>query len=69
MRSGSGSDLDPKGRPLTSRDPRPVPNLTAGELALYKLLIAPASTSPRRIEQERIPLRVALGHVERLKRT
>jgi Wadjet protein JetD, C-terminal len=57
-----GTDLDPKGRPLTSRDPRPVPRLTAGERALYGRLIAPAWTGPRRVEQERIPLHVALGH-------
>ena len=63
-----GTDLDPKGCPLTSRDPRSVPHLTAGERALYMRLIAPASTGPRRIEQERIPLHVALGHVQRLTR-
>ncbi len=64
-----GTDLDPKGRPLTSRDRRPVPHLTAGERALYERLIAPVLRGPRRIEQERIPLHVALGHVQRLKRT
>lgn len=63
-----GTDLDPKGRPLTGRDPRPVPYLTAGERALYERLIAPAWTGPRRVEQERIPLRVALGQVHRLTR-
>ena len=64
-----GTDLDPKGRPLTSRDRLPVPHLTAGERALYERLIAPVLRGPRRIEQERIPLHVALGHVQRLKRT
>jgi hypothetical protein len=63
-----GTDLDPKGRPLTSRDPRLVPYLTEGERALYERLVAPAWTSPRRVEQERIPLHVALGHVQRLTR-
>jgi hypothetical protein len=61
-----GTDLGTKGRRLTSRDPRPVPHLTAGEGALYERLIAPARTGPRRVEQERIPLHVALGHVQRL---
>ncbi|MGH3159467.1 MAG: Wadjet anti-phage system protein JetD domain-containing protein, partial [Streptosporangiaceae bacterium] len=61
-----GTDLDPKGRPLTSRDSRRIPYLTAGERALYERLIAPAWTGPGRVEQERVPLRVALGHVQRL---
>jgi hypothetical protein len=63
-----GTDLDPKGRPLTSRDPRRVSYLTEGERVLYERLVAPAWTGPRRVEQERIPLHVALGHVQRLTR-
>ncbi len=61
-----GTNIDPKGRPLGSRDPRPLPHLNVGELALYEQLVAPGWTRPRRIEQERIPLPVALDQVQRL---
>ncbi|HZE05010.1 MAG TPA: Wadjet anti-phage system protein JetD domain-containing protein [Solirubrobacteraceae bacterium] len=61
-----GTNLDPKGRPLIARDPRPVPHLTDAERALYERLTAADCAGPRRVEQERIPLAVALEHVRRL---
>lgn len=58
-----GTNVDARGRPLEPRDPRPVPHLTADEAELYSRLIAPDWTRYRRIEQERIPLPVALAVV------
>jgi hypothetical protein len=45
---------------------RPVPHLTDAERALYGQLIAPDCARHRRVEQERIPLDVALDRVRRL---
>ena len=61
-----GTNLDVKGQPLTARVPRPVPHLTDDERTLYLQLTSPAWTGPRRIEQERIPLDVALEAVSTL---
>lgn len=61
-----GTDVDVKGRPLESREPRDVPHLTAEEAQLYALLTSRHWTRRRRIEQERIPLAVALSAVEQL---
>jgi hypothetical protein len=58
-----GTNLDPQGKPLGPRPPRPVPHLTDAERALYHQLISPNWTRHRRIEQERIPLSVALEQV------
>jgi hypothetical protein len=60
-----GTSLDRHGKPLGSRDARPVPYLTEAERSLYHQLISPAWTRHRRIEQERIPLSVALEQVSR----
>jgi hypothetical protein len=58
-----GTNLDPKGQPLTSRSPRDVRRLTPSERALYELLTASECAGPRRVEQERIPLAVAAEQV------
>ena len=59
-----GTNLDRKGLPLKSATPRSLPLLTAAERDVYDLLADPASTGHRRIEQERLPLRVAAHAVE-----
>ena len=61
-----GTNSDVRGRPLQPRAPRPVPHLNAGELRLYHQLVDPAWARYRRIEQERIPVAVALAAVRRL---
>jgi hypothetical protein len=58
-----GTNVDKNGKPLDPRPPRPVPHLTDTERTLYHQLIAPSWTRHRRIEQERIPLSVALEQV------
>lgn len=55
-----GTNTDPRGRALEPRPPRPVPHLNEGERALYESLVSRAWTRHRRIEQERLPLSVAL---------
>ncbi|MGY1838422.1 MULTISPECIES: Wadjet anti-phage system protein JetD domain-containing protein [unclassified Modestobacter] len=60
---GFGTNVDKNGKPLGPRPPRPVLHLTAAERTLYHQLIAPDWTRHRRVEQERIPLSVALGQV------
>lgn len=56
-----GTDVDQHGRPLASRPARPVLHLTDAERALYERLVSPSWPRHRRIEQERIPLSVALS--------
>ncbi|GAA2165108.1 Wadjet anti-phage system protein JetD domain-containing protein [Pedococcus bigeumensis] len=58
-----GTNLDPGGRPLEARAPRPVPHLTSAESELYHQLTSPAWPRHRRIEQERIPLATAAQEV------
>ncbi|WNV90358.1 Wadjet anti-phage system protein JetD domain-containing protein [Umezawaea sp. Da 62-37] len=60
-----GTNLDRHGKPLEPRPARPVPYLTEPEHTLYHRLIAPTWIRHRRIEQERIPLIVALEEVDR----
>ncbi|MEU6266230.1 Wadjet anti-phage system protein JetD domain-containing protein [Saccharopolyspora shandongensis] len=60
-----GTSFDRHGKPLGPRPARPVPHLTEAERTLYHQLIAPTWTRHRRIEQERIPLTVALEQVNR----
>ncbi|MEU5849432.1 Wadjet anti-phage system protein JetD domain-containing protein [Saccharopolyspora shandongensis] len=60
-----GTSLDRHGKPLGPRPARPVPHLTEAEHTLYHQLIAPTWARHRRIEQERIPLTVALEQVNR----
>jgi hypothetical protein len=55
-----GIDEDHDGRPLRARPARPVPELTEGELMLYRALCSDGWTRHRRIEQERIPLDAAV---------
>src|SRR5262249_53333487 len=58
-----GTNEDPRGRPLRARTPRPVPLLTEPEAILYESLTSEAWNRPRRVEQERIPLAMAVAHV------
>jgi hypothetical protein len=58
-----GTNTDSHGRPLEPRVARSVPHLTAEECALYQQLISPTWSKHRRIEQERIPLAVAIGDI------
>jgi hypothetical protein len=55
-----GTNLDPSGRSLAPGDPNPPPLLTEAEAQLYRRLTDPGFAGHRRIEQERIPLRVAV---------
>lgn len=60
-----GTNADKNGRRISMHTPRPVPYLTTAELELYELLSS--GRAPQlRIEQERIPLPVALAEVERV---
>lgn len=61
-----GATVDPHGRPLEADARHPVPHLTDDERRLYDSLTDPAWPGVRRIEQERIPLALALAEVERL---
>jgi hypothetical protein len=58
-----GTNVDKNGKPLGTRPARPVPHLTDAERTLYHQLISPDWTRHRRVEQERIPLTVALDQV------
>ncbi|MHA6800289.1 Wadjet anti-phage system protein JetD domain-containing protein [Bounagaea algeriensis] len=60
-----GTSFDRYGKPLGPRPARPVPHLTEAERTLYHQLIAPAWDRHRRIEQERVPLIMALEQVNR----
>src|SRR5215470_4819484 len=55
-----GTNTDQNGRPLKPGSPKPLPQLTPDERAVYNRLIDPAFEGHRRIEQERIPLQVAV---------
>nr|WP_233258180.1 Wadjet anti-phage system protein JetD domain-containing protein [Micromonospora sp. S4605] len=58
-----GTNEDARGRPLRARAPRTVPFLTEPEASLYRSLTSAEWNRPRRVEQERIPLAVAVAHV------
>ncbi|MER6667101.1 Wadjet anti-phage system protein JetD domain-containing protein [Amycolatopsis japonica] len=58
-----GTNFDKKGRPLKLATPRSLPLLTAAERKTYNLLVDPASSGHRRIEQERLPLLTAVRAV------
>jgi hypothetical protein len=60
-----GTNTDARGNPLKTRESRPVPHLTGQEAALYHRLINPRWERHRRVEQERIPLDVAVVEVRR----
>lgn len=55
-----GTNIDQHGRPIDPGDPVPPPGLTDEETELYLLLTDPVWPGPRRVEQERIPLPVAV---------
>jgi hypothetical protein len=57
-----GTEHDRRGRPLTVRPPREVPHLRPAERDLYDHLTSRTATVLR-VEQERIPLDVALEHL------
>lgn len=61
-----GTDVDKDGRPLGPREPRPTLWLTPAERALYERLCSPDHRGHRRLEQERIPLAVAVGELHEL---
>jgi len=61
-----GTNVDARGRPLQARKPRPVPFLTDAEEALYRCLTSETWARYRRVEQERIPLNVAVSTVRRI---
>lgn len=58
-----GTNLDPAGRPIPPGDPASPPLLNEAETHLYRRLTDPAFPGHRRIEQERIPLNVAVDHL------
>ncbi len=55
-----GTNADPQGKLIGPRPPRLVEHLTPGEARLYEQLTSAEWDRVRRIEQERIPLAVAL---------
>ncbi|MDQ8041955.1 DUF2220 family protein [Cellulosimicrobium sp. XJ-DQ-B-000] len=61
-----GTNLDKFGRPLAASPENPDLALTDAERALYRRLTSTDLTSHRRVEQERIPLPVALDALNRL---
>jgi hypothetical protein len=61
-----GAWTDDKGRPVPCSPRRQLPALASNEHHLYRLLTDPAWTRVRRVEQERIPLRVAAARLEAL---
>ena len=63
-----GTNEDKYGKPLTAREPRPLPYLTEPETTLYRSLTSTTWQRHRRVEQERIPLTVAVAHVRELAR-
>jgi hypothetical protein len=56
-----GTNDDPKGQPLKPSTPKALPHLTSTERELYDCLTAPDWDRYRRVEQERIPMDVALS--------
>jgi len=58
-----GAWTDDKGKPVPCSPRRQLPALTLGEQHLYQFLTDPEWTRVRRVEQERIPLRVAAARL------
>lgn len=58
-----GTNADKNNVPLKRGEPKPLPHLTATERTVYHRILDPTHTGHRRIEQERIPLSVALAAV------
>jgi hypothetical protein len=64
-----GTSTDARGRPIPPGNRRPLPHLTSDERQLYDLITDPTWTRYRRVEQEKIPLTVALDAVHALLRS
>lgn len=64
-----GTNLDRHGKPLQPRPPATVAQLTAAERTLYDHLVSPSCPGHRRVEQERIPLAVALKAIRQAGQT
>lgn len=61
-----GADTDPSGNPLTAKARRLLPHLTDAEREVYELVTDPEWGGVRRLEQERIPLQVAVQAIRDL---
>jgi hypothetical protein len=59
-----GTDLDVKGNPIKLSNRRTLTKLTHAERQLYERLTDPGWSGHRRVEQERIPLTIALAAVQ-----
>lgn len=59
-----GTNTDKNNKPLGPGTPKPLPCLTDDERTVYERILAATHQGHRRVEQERIPLRIALGCVE-----
>lgn len=64
--SAFGTSHDQHGRTLTPGEPKPVDRLHTDERAMYLRVLDPSHSGHRRLEQERIPLGLALEAVERV---
>jgi hypothetical protein len=64
-----GTNADKNNTPLRAEEPKPLPHLTDAERAVYHRILDAEHTGHRRIEQERIPLTVALEAVRSLDQT
>jgi hypothetical protein len=58
-----GTNTDRNGVPLKPGIPKPLLQLTSDERTVYDRLVDPALQSHRRVEQERIPLQVAVNAI------
>ena len=61
-----GTDLDQHGKPIGPGLPRQVDNLRDEEKTVYLRILSAQHDRHRRVEQERIPLEIALKTVERM---
>lgn len=61
-----GTHLDRHGNRIGPSNPRDTPRLNGDERSLYEALLDPRHTGHRRIEQERIPLSVAVQELQAL---
>lgn len=61
------AETDERGRPLKRSARKTLTHLTSSELEAYETLTDPEWSGPIRVEQERIPLKVALGQVQQLR--
>jgi hypothetical protein len=61
-----GTEFEPNGKPVKLLPRKPLVHLTASEREIYNNLSDPAWAGHRRFEQERVPLPVALLHIQRV---